>query len=140
MPKRTKTTASLVFIGDDLAPDEITNLLKKAPSRSQKKGKKIDYPVRKDVRIPKFGNWVLQTERVSPGDLDSQIKQLLHGATEDLQIWQSLSSKYDAHIFCGLWLKEGNEGIAISSETMRDLADRGLDIDFDIYAPEAEAG
>ena len=138
MTKLFKTAASLVFIGDDLIPDEITNALQKAPSRSRTKGKKIAYPVREDVRIAKFGNWVLQAERVSPGDLDAQIKQLLYGSTEDLQIWNSLSSKYDARIFCGLWLKEGNERIAISSETIRDLADRGLDIDFDIYASDSE--
>ena len=138
MTELSKSAATLVFIGDDLIPDEITRLLGKHPSRSQTKGKKIEYPVREDIRIARYGNWVLTSEYFSPGDLNAQIKQLLSGTTEDLKIWNALSSKFRANIFCGLWLKEENEGIRISSATMKSLADRGLDIDFDIYVSDSE--
>jgi hypothetical protein len=81
----------------------------------------------------------VKVARCVPGDLDGQIAGLLAGTTEDLAVWQRLTSAYDADIFCGLFLEEGNEGISLSPQTLRLLGERGIKLDFDIYAPDAQA-
>ena len=50
-----------------------------------------------------------------------------------MSIWQDLTSRFRADVFCGLFMEEGNEGISLSNETLQRLAERGLTIDFDIY-------
>ena len=127
------STASLRFFGDDLDPDELTKLLGCPPTKSESKGEEIVGKVTGQKRIARSGGWRLSAERREPGDLDNQISEILNQLTDDINIWQNLTSRYRADIFCGMFMKEGNEGISLSSETLQRLAERGLTIDFDIY-------
>jgi hypothetical protein len=130
----SKTSASLRLFGDDLNPHEVTRLLGKEPSAAERRG-----DVRPSGHIVRRGRWSVKVARCVPGDLDGQIAGLLAGTTEDLAVWQRLTSAYDADIFCGLFLEEGNEGISLSPQTLRLLGERGIKLDFDIYAPDAQA-
>ena len=127
------STASLRFFGDDLDPDELTKLLGCPPTKSESKGEEIVGKGTGQKRIARSGGWRLSAERREPGDLDNQISEILNQLTDDINIWQNLTSRYRADIFCGMFMKEGNEGISLSSETLQRLAERGLTIDFDIY-------
>ena len=42
--------------------------------------------------------------------------------------------RYDVDLFCGLFMREGNEGLAISSKYLAELGARGIEIGLDIYA------
>jgi hypothetical protein len=66
--------------------------------------------------------------RRTPGDLDSQIAELLAGMTDDLAVWQRLTSVYQADIFCGLFLEQENEGISLSPTTLQLLGERGIEL------------
>lgn len=134
MPELHRTAASLRFFGDDLDPDEITRLLGAQPTVGVKKGavwrtslgaKKTAYK----------GQWRLTVERRSPGDLDGQVAELFAALTTDLTVWNELSRRFQADIFCGLFLNEFNEGISLSRETLTAVGSRALSLDMDIYAP-----
>jgi Domain of unknown function (DUF4279) len=134
-----KTRASLRIFGDDLDPDEISELLSASPTLSGKKGE-----VRVDKRgleqTATTGRWLLRVARRQPGDLDSQLVELLSPLTPDIGIWRNLVARFKADIFCGLFLKESNEGLEIRPETLKMIGSRGLSLGFDIYgAPPEEA-
>lgn len=52
-------------------------------------------------------------------------------------MWRGLVTRYEADIFCGLFLRAGNEGANLSPRTLAEIGGRGLSLDFDIYGPEA---
>lgn len=127
------SAASLRFFGDDLDPDEFTRLLGGQPTKSERKGEETIGKVTGKKRIARSGGWQLRAERRQPGDFDAQISEILAQLTDDTDIWQDLTARFRADIFCGLFMTEGNEGFSPSHETLAKLAARGLTIDFDIY-------
>jgi hypothetical protein len=132
-----QTAATLRFFGEALDPDEITALLGKPPTRSCRKGDERSLHGGATSREPR-GSWIRTVRRLSPGDLDAQIDNLLSDLTQDIAVWQALSERFQADLFCGLFLREGNEGLPVSPETLLALGMRGLKLDLDIYGPEAD--
>lgn len=135
--KVTQTAATLRFIGDDLDPDRVTEVLEKEPTSTKKRGEPYKLANGMEL-IARFGAWSFSVPYMQPGDLDRQIKLLLDGTTPDLSAWQQLSSSYRAEVFCGLFLHSYNEGISISAGTLKRLGDRGLQLDLDIYVLETD--
>ncbi len=84
------------------------------------------------------GGWRLRAENCCPEDVNGQVAQILSGMTADTDIWRELTSKYRVDMFCGLFMRVSNEGLALSPDTMLELGRRGIKIDFDIYAPFTE--
>ena len=58
--------------------------------------------------------------------------------TGDTSIWQELAARFDGRLFCGLFLEERNEGLRIAPATLAAVAERGLFLDLDIYAPDTD--
>ena len=79
------------------------------------------------------GSWIIEVE--DHGDLDSQIENILKRLTNNLNSWKIITEQFKAEIFCGLFLKEWNEGLGLSAQTMKNLGDRGIHLDIDIYGP-----
>jgi hypothetical protein len=133
MSALSKTAVSLRFFGDDLNPDEVTQLLGKEPDKAERRGdvRSRGYTVRRGI-------WSVRAGDCTPGDLDGQIAELLAGMTNDLAVWQRLASVYQADVFCGLFLEQNNEGISLSPQALQLLSERGIKLDFDIYAPDGE--
>lgn len=123
-----QTAATLRVIGDKLDPSEITRLLGKQPTRAWAKGDTVG-----ERAIGQTGIWTLRTARMSPGDLEVQILDILAGMTDDLSIWKVLASKYNVNLFAGLFLTEGNEGLCLSPQTLKMLSDRHIELQLDIY-------
>lgn len=134
MTALSRTAASLRIFGQDLDPDEVTNLLGKKPDNAERRGQVIRNPKSGTERTARRGRWSIKVERRSPGDLDAQIAALLDGTTDDLSKWQKVTSAFDADIFCGLFLEEENEGLVLAPTTLKKLGDRGLRLSLDIYA------
>ncbi len=59
----------------------------------------------------------------------------LAGLTLDISIWRDLTTRYQGDVFCGLFMGFFNEGADLSASVLTMLAERGLRVDFDIYAP-----
>jgi hypothetical protein len=50
-------------------------------------------------------------------------------------VWARLAKDFDMDIFCGFWMRETDEGMTGSVETMKILSDRGIRLGFYVYAP-----
>ncbi|KAM3092386.1 DUF4279 domain-containing protein [Phormidesmis sp. 146-12] len=123
---------TLRFFGKDLDPDEITQLLGVVPTAAYRKGdifrgKKYD-------RIQKTGLWRLSVEKCADVELEDQINALLDRLPSDLHIWQRLTDRFEADLFCGLWLERCNRCLGFFPETLRRIGERKLVLQFDIYA------
>ena len=126
--------STLRLFGDNLDPDEITRLLGKRPTKSERKGDKRIGRVTGNESTVRTGSWRLEATIQSPGNFDEQIREILADLTDDFAVWLDLTSNYHADIFCGVFMSSSNDGISLGSKTMLLLGERGLTIGFDIYA------
>lgn len=134
-----ESTATLRILGDDLDPDEVTELLKFPPTVARRKG---------DVRIGKMtkkeykagtGQWHLESPR-GDGNLDEHIRWILQALCPDQDVWDSISARYNLDLFCGLFLGDWNRGTGVSAGLLSELGRRGIELSLDIYShtPEEE--
>ncbi|WCM26911.1 DUF4279 domain-containing protein [Sphingomonas sp. QA11] len=127
-----ETTMCLRFFGDELDPDEITACLGRPPSVGMRKGGTWVTELGAE-KVARTGSWRLKTNDRQPRDFDSHIAQILEGLSDDLAVWEDLVTRFKADVFCGLFMKESNEGLSLSAKSMLDLGARGLSLEFDIY-------
>jgi hypothetical protein len=59
--------------------------------------------------------------------------------TPDLAVWKDLTRRFQAQVFCGLFLGDENKGMRLAPATLMAVGSRGLVLDFDIYGAQAEA-
>jgi hypothetical protein len=105
-----KYVAMLRISGDDLVPEEVSNLLACSPTRSHRKGETTVGPKTGIERTAKSGTWMLECADREPESLDHQIGELLDKLTADIEIWQALCDRYRVDLFCGLFMGSENEG------------------------------
>src|SRR5690348_1931290 len=115
----SRSAACLRVFGDDLVPGEVTALLGAWPTAFEIKGGQNQPNAGGRTFTARTGGWRLQVARRCPGDLDGQIAELLDQLTTDLSAWRELTTRFRVDIFCGLWLNEGNEGIALRPSTLK---------------------
>ena len=99
--ERDKYSVSLRFYGDDLDPDEVSGLLGSPPSGSVRRGDLVQLRTR-SFTAPS-GSWRLSTGQ-STDDIETQLVAMFGRLTDDLSVWQSLTSRFDADLFCGVFL------------------------------------
>ena len=119
---------------EDLVPEEVTRLLQCQPTTAEAKGAR--------GRFPPKGRWLFEIQSKDLGDVDLEdgLKILFEKLPVDLKVWAELTERYKVDIFCGLFLAAENRGFSLSPEMSKMLADRGLEIGFDIYFdPPAKA-
>src|SRR5205814_841637 len=121
-----RAVATLRIVGSDLDPEEVTALLGKAPSRSQKQGQELPATANLPPRIIRFGQWRIDAPDTEPENFDLQVRHMLDGLTQDLEVWRALSKRYKLDVFCGWFMKESNEGVDIAPETLAALGQRGI--------------
>ncbi len=131
MTRIARTVVSLRIIGDDLDPDEITQLLGCAPDSSHCKGDVLRSGARRS-----FGAWRLEAPPSEPENFDGQIAELLKRATGEIARWSEVSHRFRIDLFCGGFMEESNEGFSLSVKTLRSLADRGIEFVLELYAPD----
>ena len=127
------STATLRFFGDDLDPEEITSRLGCTYTRCTRKGEVTIGKVTGNERIAKTGSWLLLVSDQEPANLDLQISEILARLTDDLEVWRDLTKKYQANVFCGMFMATGNDGLALSATTLLSLGERRLEIWLDVY-------
>jgi len=136
MASISRSVAALRVAGDDLDPNEITRLLGRPPTRAYRKGDAI--AAGSGTRIATFGHWQLQAKDAEPEDLNKQVAELLAGLTQDLQVWNFIARQYRLDLFCGLFMRERNEGVSLSPATLHSIGQRSIRLDLDIYAAEID--
>ena len=126
--------AALRVFGSDLIPEELSRLFDHAYTKGWIKG--YQYSTSSGaVVVKKTGAWILDAEPTESADFDGQISRLLGDIDLSLDDWASLASRFEMDIFCGWFMHESNEGIAVSAKTLRDLGDRNIALSVDMYAP-----
>jgi hypothetical protein len=78
--------------------------------------------------------WQLSASDREPEDMDGQIREILSQMTSDLAVWRSIAEKHGIDLFCGLFLRNENEGVILSPESLAALGERGIELGFDIYS------
>jgi hypothetical protein len=137
MPALHKAGASLRVVGDDLDPHEISTLLGAQPSDAHRKGQSL--PTHSgQARFPRTGMWRLDAPATEPEDLDRQVATVLGALTSDLNTWRAIASRYTVRLFCGWFMRVGNEGVDVAPETLLALGSRGIELSLDIYGPDTE--
>ena len=101
-----QTVAALRIIGDLLDPDEISAILRCAPSSAFIKGQAVRGPSTGREYVKKSGLWMLDTDDRHPGDLDAQIEMLFSQLPNDLQVWRLLAGRFRLELSCGFFMKE----------------------------------
>lgn len=135
MAHLARSKASLRIFGDDLNPEEVTNLLGCIPTKAWHKGH-IQTGTSGRGITRKSGSWHLHAGDAEPENLDGQVSELLEKLTSNLAVWAGLSQRFELDLFCGWFVKESNEGVSISPATMLALAERGIELSLDIYGPD----
>ncbi|MEL7445821.1 MAG: DUF4279 domain-containing protein [Pseudomonadota bacterium] len=126
---------SLGFWDDELEPGVSSRMLECTPTVGVAKGG-LWRTAAGVEKVAVTGSWRLEVERRTPGDLDGQIEELFSHMTGDLDRWNSLPRYDRARLFCGLFLSEFNEGLSLPNSLLVKIADRGLSLELDIYAPD----
>ena len=130
-----ESAVSLGFWDDDLDPALISKTLECTPTVAVAKGE-LWRTASGIEKTAVTGSWRLKVARRSPGDLEGQIEELLSLATSDVDCWKSLPRFGRSRLFCGLFLSEFNEGVSLSNSLIAKIAERGLRLELDIYAPD----
>ena len=125
-----RSKVSLRIFGDELNPEEITELLKCKPSVSWKKGDTI-----RGANKTRTGRWSLESNLSDETDLEDKVWDILNRISADVEVWNSIKRMNSVDLFCGIFLETGNRGFGISVNLMKELSRLGIDIGFDIYAP-----
>ncbi len=82
--------------------------------------------------------WALAATPREPEDIDGQIAEILGQLSDDPEVWRTIGQRYEVDLFCGLFMKSGNEGFSLSPGSMRALGLRQIEIGFDLYGPDDE--
>lgn len=119
--------------GDHLDPDEVTRILGITPSFAARKGDQR--AAGGGVVTQRTGIWLLRlTEAPSPEwTLADAIETLLSRLPSDLEVWKGLAARFEVSLSCGLFLDGWNQGLVLPTSLLRQIADRHLDLDLDIY-------
>jgi len=93
-----ESSVSLRFFGDDLDPNEISELVNCQPTHAYRKGDTL--PDERYYRVAKTGSWRLKCEiRADP--LEKQILELFDRLSSDHENWRKLTRQYNGDLFCG---------------------------------------
>lgn len=129
---------SLDFIGDDVDPDEISNMLGVQPTTAHRIGDSIHGNDGAFQRNAKTGRWSItaSSRNTKEPDFERSLRQLLDSLTDDLEVWRELSRRFDSGLFCGIFLTDSNRGFTLSADLLTELGKRNIYMGLDVYGQE----
>lgn len=85
------------------------------------------------------GKWIHSTGYREHPDVDGLITELLESLPASSSIWSDLTTQFDCYVTLAIYFNEDSwtGGIHLQAQTLRKLGERGLALDFDMYAPAA---
>jgi hypothetical protein len=125
--------------GDQLDPDEITNLLSLNPIQCYKKGEKIDSKDGAFISFAKTGLWQYEysPDKTNEWDCNYAIVEAFSILKEyNPENLVAIAKKYSITIYVSLGLESENSGFYLKAETIKMLSMYNAKIEFDIYAKE----
>ena len=123
---------TLVFSGKNLNKNEITTLIKSAPTSAWNAYEILEISNLKKLKIADNGKWYLKSNNYS-NKLEVALNSFLMGLTQDLAVWKYLSEKHDAYIEVTGYQNVWNNNYSFSFKTLKLLTDRSLSLNIDVY-------
>lgn len=133
-----RATLRLRVYGDRLDPDEVTRLLGRAPSRSQRKGQSVRSDSGEVKRIARTGSWLLDEPVRDDATIDEAIGSLLGGLPDDEQAWAALGGRYHVDLLCHVFVRGVNQGFELSPRVLGLLGRRGIALGIDVFCEPDE--
>jgi hypothetical protein len=133
-----RATLCLRVCGDGLDPDEVTRLLGRAPTRSQRKGQPVLSDSGEVKRIARTGSWLLDEPVRDDATIDEAIESLLGGLPDDEQAWAALGGRYRVDLLCDVFVRGVNQGFELSPRVLGLLGRRGITFGVDLFCEPDE--
>jgi hypothetical protein len=130
-----EAVATLRVSRTDLDPDDVSRLLGMQPTYSQREARDPVSSAAVPPQAIRRGLWRLKAQATETADIDHQVSALLSQLTQDLSVWGCLAANYKIDLFCGWFMKEGNEGVEISPTSLSRLGERHVMLALDMYGP-----
>lgn len=125
--------------GEGLDPERVSELLGCQPTevRLNRMAKRMDA-----TPISMGSQWSVSVNSAEDEDIEDGINALMDRLTDDLEAWAMLTGSFNVDLFCGLFMAAENRGFGLSPATSKRLADRNLEIGFDVYCstPQTNPG
>ena len=127
------TFAKLRICGDDLVPDEITQLLGRTPSYAAVK-REIEWHTAIPIRTMITGVWDLESlGQVDSSDTEEHIQWLIDVLDDAHQVALQMPGVDEAEIWCSWTPKDGRGGPSFSPTILNDLSRHGLILTVDCH-------
>lgn len=136
MDNLARASVTLLIRGDNLVPEELSSLLGCQPEVGVRKGETFIGHNGRTVTA-RTGMWQLGTGYRQPPSIDEQITELLKSLPARGDLWDNLVARFVCCLTVGVYFADWTGGIVLEPQTLRMMGQRGLAIDFDMYAPSA---
>ena len=135
-----RASVTLLINGDDLVPEELSAILGVHPEIGVRKGETFMGRGRPGTAVTaRTGMWHFGTGVREPPNIDEQITEILGSLPDGADLWNDLTTRFVCYVTVGLWFTDDSwtGGLVLEPKTLGMLVERGLAIDFDMYAPAA---
>lgn len=124
--------------GDSLDPEEVTRILGRAPTRSQRKGQPVLSESGETKRIARTGSWLLDQPVGCDSTLEEEIESLLGSLPQGEQAWAALGECYRVDLLCDVSVRGLNRGFELSPRVLEFIGRRGITLGVDIFCEPDE--
>ena len=138
MDNLERAMVSLLIHGDELVPEEVSALLGALPDIGVRKGESFLSSSGKTIAA-KTGRWTFTLGWRAAPDIDELIMELLGALSEKVEVWDDLAARFDCYLSVGLYFVDCTGGMVFRPGTLRAVGERGLTLDFDMYASVASS-
>ena len=136
MPPIRGAGVTLLLLGENLDPDEVSRLLGVNATSSNRKGEQI----KGSTVVSRNGRWLRALPDRSPGNLSEQVTEVFAGLSNDAAVWSHLAMQYHIELMCYLYPNNEPEQFALTVDTLSLLATRRAAIRFIHFGFDDEAG
>jgi hypothetical protein len=77
--------------------------------------------------------WLLDSDLPRSADANEQVRAVFTRVTSDPNVWRSITSRFDAELWCGVHLDGENREVWFQPDVLRQLAELGIKLGVDIY-------
>lgn len=127
--KKDCVEVRLTIYDFDCPPEQITQTLRIAPSRTWQKGDAVPGTKRRE----RENGWVKHAPGFGDNDLQGQVASLLSVMVPLSNRFGELPPHSKVELSCMVFLYEGSVSISFSSQDVAGLAELGAEIDVDCY-------
>lgn len=112
---------TLALYGDELDPEEISNLLGCRPTHSHRRGEVRIGKKTGHKTVYKQGAWLLTVEGRAPRTADELTTELLEKIASDDGLWLGLGRRFDIQMRYGIFLEAWNSGFGLRRDMQAEL-------------------